>query len=226
MNYLSKYTSIPIPCVYHWGCTKESPQQLGPFMIEEFIEGENLGDILKKSTDNEADPAILDPAIDEAKLNIVYEQIAGFMLELSRLEFSRIGAISKDTVSGEWTIAEPSLTYDMNEVVGFTGFPANYFTTMPSFSRSSDYFAARAQCLQAHLETQRNIAFEDGDITWNRYVARHCFGKLIATHGIVDDSGPFRIFCDDLRPFNMLVNPKTMHITALLDLEFTNVMPA
>ena len=71
MKYLSKYTSIPIPCVYHWGCTKESPQQLGPFMIEEFMEGENLGDILKKFTGNEADPAILDPAIDEAKLNIV-----------------------------------------------------------------------------------------------------------------------------------------------------------
>jgi hypothetical protein len=46
------------------------------------------------------------------------------------------------------------------------------------------------------------------------------------THGIVDDSGPFRVFCDDLRPLNMLVNPKTMRITALLDFEFTNVMPA
>jgi hypothetical protein len=226
INYLSEYTSIPVPRVYHWGFTEESPQQLGPFMIEEFMEGENLGDILKKPTGNEADPAILDPDIDEAKLNIVYEQVAGFMLELSRLEFPRIGAISKDVVSGEWTVAEPPLTYDMNEVVGFAGFPADHFTTMPSFTRSSDYFAARAQCLQAHLEMQRNIAFEDGDITWNRYVARHCFGKLIPTHGIVDDSGPFRVFCDDLRPSNMLVNPETMRITALLDFEFTNVMPA
>lgn len=147
MNYLSEHTSIPIPRVYYWGCTKESPQQLGPFMIEEFMEGENLGDVLKKSTGDESDPAILDPDIDEAKLNIVYEQIAGFMLELSQLEFSRIGAISKDTVSGEWTVTEPLLTYDMNEIVGFTGFPADYFTTMPLFTRSSDYFVARAQCL-------------------------------------------------------------------------------
>jgi hypothetical protein len=60
-------------------------------MIEEFMEGENLGDILKKPTENEADLAILDPDIDEAKLNIVYKQILGFMLELSRLEFPRIG---------------------------------------------------------------------------------------------------------------------------------------
>ena len=101
MNYLSEYKSIPVPRIYHWGLTEESPQQLGPFMIEEFMEGENLGDILKKPTGNEADPAILDPDIDEAKLNIVYEQVASFMLELSRLEFPRIGAISKNAVSGE-----------------------------------------------------------------------------------------------------------------------------
>lgn len=195
-------------------------------MIEEFIEGENLGDTLKKPTEDEADPAILDPDIDEAKLNFVYEQVAGFMLELSRLEFPRIGAISKDPISGGWAVTEPALTYDMNEVVGFTGFPAEYFTAMPLFDRSSDYFAARGQCLQAHLETQRNIAFEERDITCNRYVARQYFRKLIPTHGIIDDSGPFRVFCDDLRPSNMLVDPKTMRITALLDFEFTNVMPA
>ncbi|KAH7348424.1 hypothetical protein BKA65DRAFT_605849 [Rhexocercosporidium sp. MPI-PUGE-AT-0058] len=204
LNFCSESTRLPFPRVYHWGRTEESPQQLGPFIIEDFMDRENLGDIL----------------------NIVYEQIAVFMLELSHLEFPRIGAISKDTVSGEWTVAEPPLTYDMNEVVGFAGFPADYFATMPSFTRSSDYFAARAQCLQAHLETQRNIVFEDGDITWNRYVARHCFGKLIPTHSIIDDSGPFRSFCDGLRPSNMLVDPKTMRITALLDFEFTNIMPA
>lgn len=166
----------------------------------------------------------MDLDINEAKLDIIYEQIASFMLELSRLEFPRIGAISN--VSGEWVVAEPPLTYDMNEVVGFTGFPADYFTTLSSFTCSSDYFAARAHCLQAHLETQRNIAFEDEDITWNRYIARYCFGKLIPARSTVYDSRPFRIFCDDLRPSNMLVDPKTMRITALLDFEFTDVMPA
>jgi aminoglycoside phosphotransferase (APT) family kinase protein len=50
--------------------------------------------------------------------------------------------------------------------------------------------------------------------------------QVIPTHGVVDNSGPFRVFYDDLRPSNMLVNPKTIRITALLDFEFTNVMPA
>ncbi|KAI1370797.1 hypothetical protein F4677DRAFT_344373 [Hypoxylon crocopeplum] len=225
MNYLSEHTTIPVPRVRYWGLTEESPQQLGPFMIEDFMEGENLGDLLKKPTENEEDPATLDPDIDEGKLKTIYEQIAGFMLELSRLEFPRIGAISKDTVSGEWTVAGLPLTYDMNEVVTFAGFPADHFTTA-SFSRASDYFAERARCLQTHLETQRNIGFENEDITWNRYVARHCFTNIIPTYGTVDDSGPFRLFCDDLRPSNMLADPRTMRITAVLDFEFTNAMPA
>ncbi|KAI0837864.1 kinase-like domain-containing protein [Hypoxylon sp. FL0890] len=225
IKYLSEHTSIPVPRVYDWGLTEESPQQLGPFMIEEFMEGENLGDLLKKPTEDEMDPAILDPDIDEAKLNIVYEQIANFMLELSRLEFPRIGAISQDAVSGKWTVIGPPLTYDMNEVVGFAGFPADHFTTMAPFDRGSEYFAARAKHLQIHLETQRNIGWEDGDTTWNRYIARQCFAKLIHTHGMMDDEGPFRLFCDDLRPSNMLADPHTMRITAVLDWEFTNVMP-
>ncbi|PVH75194.1 phosphotransferase enzyme family protein-like protein [Cadophora sp. DSE1049] len=222
MTYLREHTSIPVPHVYYWGLTEESLQRLGPFIIMEFMEGENLGDILKKPTPNEADLAILDPDINEAKLNGIFEQLASLMLELSCLEFPRIGAISKDAVSGEWTVAEPLLTYDMNEVVSFAGFPAEHFTTMPVFDRSSNYFTERAQYLQIHLETQRTAAYDTKDITWGRYVARHCFAKLIPTYGMIDDAGPHRLFCDDMRPSNMLVNPETMDITALLDFEFTN----
>jgi hypothetical protein len=74
------------------------------------------------------------------------------MLKLSRLEFLRIRAIFKNTVSAKWTVAEPLLTYDINKVVGFAGFPADYFITMLSFARASDYFAAHAQYLQAYLK--------------------------------------------------------------------------
>lgn len=226
MKYLSQHTSIPIPRVHHWGPAEESPLHLGPFIIEEFMEGEDLGDLLKAPTQNEADPIILDPQIDEEKLNFVYEQIAGFMLEISLLEFPRIGAISKDTDSGDWTVTGPPLTYDMNEVVAFAGFPADHFTNAVPFVRASDYFSERARCLQRNLETHRNVGFEDKNTTWERYVARRCFAKLIPTYGTVDDPGPFRLFCDDLRPSNMLADPKTMRITALLDFEFTNAMPA
>jgi hypothetical protein len=110
----------------------------------EFMEGENLSNVLKKPTPNKADLAILDLDINKAKLDGIFKQLASFMLELLRLEFLRIRAISKDAVSGEWAVTKPLLTYDINEVVSFAGFPAEHFTTMLVFDRSSNYFAACA----------------------------------------------------------------------------------
>ena len=48
LRYLLEHTSIPVPRVRDWGLGEESPGLLGPFMIEDFMEGENLGDVLKK----------------------------------------------------------------------------------------------------------------------------------------------------------------------------------
>ncbi|KAI1774270.1 hypothetical protein F4818DRAFT_452333 [Hypoxylon cercidicola] len=226
MKYLCEHTNIPVPCVRHWGLTKDSPQQLGPFIIMDLMEGQDLSDILQQPNENTKEPIILDPDIDEAKLDVIYEQIASFMLELSHLEFPRIGAISKDATSGQWAVTGRPLTYDMNEVVTLGGYPAGQFATMASFDRADNYFASRAQCFQTHLEAQRNIVGDDEDLAWNHFVARRSFAELIPTHGTIDNAGPFRLFCDDLRPTNMLVNPETLRITAVLDFEFTNAMPA
>ena len=171
-------------------------------------------------------PIRLDPNIDEQNLDAIYEQIASFMLELSRIPFGHIGAISKDATSGEWSVTGPPLTYDMNEIATVGGCSTNEFPTMMRFDRASDYFTACAQIFQTHLEEQRNIAGDDEDLALTLCVARHCFPKLIPTYGTIDDAGPFRLFCDDLRPSNMLIDPRTLRITALFDFEFTNAMPA
>jgi hypothetical protein len=39
IEYLREYTTIPLPCIRCWGSAAESPQQLGPFIIMDFIEG-------------------------------------------------------------------------------------------------------------------------------------------------------------------------------------------
>ena len=57
------------------------------------------------------------------------------------------------------------------------------------------------------------------------YIARKLFAKLIPQY-CIDDCGPFRLFCDDIRPQNILLDPDTLSITAVLDLEFTNATPA
>lgn len=225
MEFLREQTTIPVPLVRCWGLTSESPQNLGPFIIMDFIEGQDLSDFLQQPTQSKEEVIMLDPDINEIRLDFIYDQIADFLLQISRLEFSRIGAISKDTVSNRWTVLGRPLTYDMNEVVTLAGYPAAQFDLTAPFDRASDYFAARAQDFRTHVETQRNIAGDDEDVAWNLFVARCCFAKLIPEY-CIEESGPFRLFCDDLRPTNMLVDPETLRITAVLDLEFTNAMPA
>jgi hypothetical protein len=57
------------------------------------------------------------------------------------------------------------------------------------------------------------------------YIVRHIFAKSVDKY-VIDDSGPFKLFCDDFRPQNILVDPETLRIKAVLDLEFTNTMPS
>ncbi|GJC92663.1 LOW QUALITY PROTEIN: phosphotransferase [Colletotrichum higginsianum IMI 349063] len=160
--------------------------------------------------------------MNNARLDFVYEQVAGFMLQLSRLSFSRIGAVSRNETSGQWdVVTRRPLTYDMNELVTLGGCPADRLPESAApFDRASRFFCACSQSLQVHLEVQRNIAGNDEALAWSQFVARRQLPHMPIP------TGPFRLFCDDLRPTNMLVDPETLRITAVLDLEFTNAMPA
>ena len=220
MDYLRQNTTLPVPHVHSWGLTRESPQQLGPFIIMDFVDGTLLSTILKQP--NEPD-LVLNPEIDNALLNKVYHQIAGYILQLSQLTFSQIGAISKDHNSNVWSVAARPLTYNMNELATVAGYPNDQFSTQP-FNRTSDYLGSIAKEHLTHLWTQRNIA-GNPEIARGRFIARHRLLHLIPKY-CVDDDGPFIPFCDDMRPSNMLVDPGTLRITAILDFEFTNAMPA
>ncbi|KFA53782.1 hypothetical protein S40293_01715 [Stachybotrys chartarum IBT 40293] len=221
MDYLSQNTTIPIPRVLSWGLTAESPQQLGPFIIMDYIEGIVLSKILQQSTKSDEEDMVLDPSVDNSMLTKIYRQIADYLLQLSRLTFTRIGAISKD--GNTWSVTKRPLTYNMNELTTVAGYPADLLSTS-TFDRASDYLKSVAHEHLAHLRIQRNLA-DDPEIAQARFIARHRFAQLISKY-CINDAGPFILFCDDLRPSNMLVNPETLQITAVLDFEFTNAMPA
>lgn len=111
----------------------------------------------------------------------------------------------------------------MNELATVAGYPHDQFPIAP-FNRASDYLRSVANEHLTHLWSQRNLA-DDPEIAQERFVAHHRFAQLIPKY-CVEDGGPFIPFCDDMRPSNMLVNPETLSITAVLDFEFTNAMPA
>ncbi|TAQ85118.1 hypothetical protein B7494_g6545 [Chlorociboria aeruginascens] len=223
MKYLSKNTTIPLPRVISWGLTEERPQQLGPFIIMDYVDGTRLSTILKQPTKNDQEDVVLNTDIDNTTLDIIYDQIADYMIQLSRLDFSGIGSISEDPASNTWSVNGRPLTYNMNELATVvSGYPIGEFPTT-QFSSVFEYFQSLANEHMIHLRTQRNLA-DDPEDAQRRFIARHRFKQLIPQYSI-EDTGPFKVFCDDLQPSNMLADPTTLQITAVLDFEFTNTMP-
>lgn len=197
-------------------------------MIIDFVEGVKLSKLLLQPTEDEYEPAVLNPNLDEELLDIVYEQIADYMLQISQLTFPRIGAISRDGAAkaGVWAVTGRPLTFNMNILATTTGYPVDGFHTEPLDS-ARDFFELVAQQHLLQLGIQRNLASDEGDVQ-RRFVARHRFRQLIpyyCTETQDDPSRSHRIFCDDLQPSNMLIDPGTLRITAVLDFEFINSMP-
>ncbi|KAL5390357.1 hypothetical protein DPSP01_001926 [Paraphaeosphaeria sporulosa] len=175
-------------------------------------------------TETEQDEVILATDVDDMKLDYVYEQLADYMLQLSRLDFSTIGAISKSPSSNRCIASERPLTYNMNELNSVvSNYPISGYPTAP-FTSAKAFLHSLAEEHLVHLRTQRNLA-NDREDAKKRFIARHRFKELIS-HYCLDDTGPFKPYCDDLQPTNMLAHPDTLRITAILDFEFTNTMPA
>lgn len=112
----------------------------------------------------------------------------------------------------------------MNELMTVvSNYPTNGCPTAP-FMSANAFLHSLADEHLVHLHTQRNLA-NDRDDAKKRFIARYRFKQLI-TRYCLDDLGPFKLYCDDLQPSNMLADPDTLRITAVLDFEFTNTMPA
>jgi hypothetical protein len=111
----------------------------------------------------------------------------------------------------------------MNELATAAFYPVDTFAIAP-FTSAGEHFRYLASEHKTHPSTQRNLCGSPVE-AHNRYVSRHLFAQSVHRY-CIDDRGPFKLFCDDFRPQNILVDPITLHITAVLDLEFTNVIPS
>ena len=99
LKFLRQNTTIPVPTVIDWGLTVDCPQQLGPFIIMDYVEGVHLCDLLAKSNEDKTAPLVLDPDVDNEMLANFYQQIAGYMLQLYQFDFSAMVLSRKETAS-------------------------------------------------------------------------------------------------------------------------------
>lgn len=107
MNYLAQNTSIPVPKVLGTGECRA-----GPYIVMTF-EGNLLSGYLRDPL--KSGRAVLSPNISDIYLKRAYRKMAQIVLELSKLVFPCIGALTQDE-SGTWTVTKRPLTLNMNEL--------------------------------------------------------------------------------------------------------------
>lgn len=229
MQYLSFHTSLPIPHVLHYGDEEESPCGLGPFIIMEHISNEgNFIDSLNIPGRSSQERPILDLNVSQELLECVYGYMADIMLQVSRHSFTEIGCIAKaneeDEFDDTWVVKHRPLTLNMDKLVQLGSVSPDQLPR-GAFKTASSYYQALANMHMIHLSSQRNDTIESADDCRQKYIARCLFRKITREYQLCkDDAGPFKLFCDDLRPGNVLAGVNHQ-LTGVIDWEFTYAAP-
>ena len=113
LRLIRENTDIPVPEVKAWGLAKDNSLGLGPFIIEEFVEGESLKKCLCKPGSG-----LLSDGIEDERVEVIYRQLARFMLQLFKLNFSQIGPLPTESES---TSRPQPLTIKAHEIYRLGG---------------------------------------------------------------------------------------------------------
>ncbi|CAG7942047.1 unnamed protein product [Penicillium salamii] len=228
MRFIHDKTSIPVPFILHWGTRKDIPLQLNPFIIMDYIDHDtNMYDALNSPECSPSDRGALDPSIDENKLEFLYRELAIVLLQLSVCSLPQIGSL--DQVDDfTWEVAHRPLSMPMNELVRLGSLPQSELPHT-TFDTLSSYLEHLARLHISHLVNQRNDAVDSANDCRRKFVARKLFLKLAQGQRLFANSsqfehGPFKLWCDDFRPANVLLD-KSLSIVGVVDWEFTYAAP-
>jgi hypothetical protein len=231
MRYVAAHTTIPVPKIYHYGPASENPTGLGPFMIVEYIDHERTLSHALTDPTRDDQHHMLDPNITEERLDFLYRQMASIIVQLSTLTFPRIGSLLEDKV-GNISVTNRPLIMNMNKLADHARVPP-WILPCGAFSTNDEWYSALADIHMAQLVFQHNDAIRDEEDARDKYVARQLFRRLAAegrlSHGMghhkYKPDGTFRLWCEDLRPSNVLVD-KDDRVVGVIDWEFTYAAPS
>lgn len=115
-----------------------------------------------------------------------------------------------------WTVPKRPVTFNMNRLAQFSNISLGVFER-EHFSNAANYFEQLAQQHFYHLELQRNDAISDRADCQKKYIVRCLFRKLSREVSREHCSRPFRFYCDDLHPDNVLVDASKLIVTGVVD---------
>lgn len=246
-EFLTVNTTIPVSRVLHYG----SDSSIGPFLV--LCRIENRGNVTEPLCVPDRDPS-LTPALNlrlpESKLRSVWGIMARCLLELARPTFPRIGSLLE--TDGSFEVAGRPLTFNMSSMTQLAHIPEAIFPARDTtFATADEWYVQLATMHLAQLLFQHNDLVENEDDCRNKYVSRQLFLKLarqghLSTFGFAEDNwsasaktatrprlpapsntDSFRLWCDDLRPSNALLDrAEDVRLAAVIDWEFTYAAPS
>ncbi|CRG85858.1 hypothetical protein PISL3812_02864 [Talaromyces islandicus] len=148
---------------------------------------------------------------------------------IERKPFQEIGSITNqedNDFDDEWIPMHRPLTMNMNELVQLGGVPP-HLLPQTTFKTASAYFLSLAEMHMTHLSMQRNNVIDYAKDCRRKYIARCLFRKLARENRLCSyDKGPFKLFCDDFRPANVLANSQHgFKAVGAIDWEFAYAAP-
>jgi hypothetical protein len=89
LSLIRNRTTIPVPRVQAWGPAASNLLGLGPFIMMDFINGVSLSDLLE-NPNAERPTRLTREDISDSDIEVIYRQLANFLLQLFKLDFDRI----------------------------------------------------------------------------------------------------------------------------------------
>ncbi|RSL49472.1 hypothetical protein CEP54_012406 [Fusarium duplospermum] len=243
--FIHQHTQLPVPKALHYG---DDPE-IGPFMIiPDLGTRRSMSGALEAPRDDPNDTPVLDPNISEDKLRCLYSKLARCVLQLTQPTFPRLGALV-ETGPGSFSALGRPITLNMNNMVQLSNVPKSIFPSQgTTYETADEWYVVLAEMQMATLVFQHNDMVSSEDDCRNKYVARQLFLRLakqgrLSKFGFSDDewsvssrhsratlpspdnSASFRLWCDDFRPVNVLVDQDD-EILGVIDWEFAYAAPS
>lgn len=218
MGYLAPRIQSPLPEILGAGRRRH-----GPYFVTALVDGVPLSSCLRDPSSQT--PGLRPDVSDDADLGRAYRVMANILLDVYKLQFPLIGALTY--VPGEWQISSGPLPLAMYEVarVGNRSFNT-FMVARQSFRTAGEFFDEVAYLHLLHLQQQKDEVVADAEDVRKKYVAR-CLFRRIVREEIRTERAPFRLYCDRLSPSSVLVASETdFTVRAVTDWVLTHSAPA
>ncbi|KAH8668690.1 hypothetical protein BX600DRAFT_487265 [Xylariales sp. PMI_506] len=243
--YISQQTQLPVPKIFRYGIDSN----IGPYIILQDLESRRVMTRALEAPRIDFDETpILKPDITDGKLTNLYTKMAKCLLQLAQPAFPCIGALNEIS-PGVYHITGRPLTLNMTNMAQLSNIPKSIFPPVgTTYQTADEWYVELARMQIATLIFQHNDMILSEDDCRTKYVARQLLRKLakqgrLSKFGFAEDdwsaysrthahttlstpdgSGSFRLWSDDFRPANVLIDEDD-ELLGVVDWEFTYAGP-